>query len=74
MPPCRNICQRMGFVKYTIELFKQEGVHRLGKDLLKATRLIRNTNLEQCDYTVDNCLKKEQLHQILRELNWVDRL
>lgn len=68
--------QGMGFVKYTIELFKQEEVHRMGKDLsrrLKAAGLPRNANLEQYDYAVDNGLKKEQLHQ-LRELNWVDQL
>lgn len=68
--------QGMGFVKYTMELFKQEETHRMGKDLarrLKAAGLPRNANLEQYDYTVDNGLKKEQLHQI-RELNWVDQL
>lgn len=69
-------CQNMGFVEYTLTLFKQEEAHRMHKDLarrLKAAQLPRSANLDHYDYSVENGLGKKQLHQ-LRELNWVDQL
>ena len=64
----------LGFMDFTVSLFKSEAEHRHRNELrkkLKAAQLPRHHNLEDYDHTVENGLPKTRLNQ-LRELNWID--
>lgn len=67
--------EQLGFVKFTLELLKNEAEYRQHKDEAKRMRvagLPKSTNLEVYD-AEKNGLKKIRLVQ-LRELNWIDQL
>ena len=64
----------LGFLDYTLNLFKTEAEHRHRNELrkkLKAAQLPRNHKLDDYDHTVENGLPRVRLNQ-LRELNWID--
>jgi len=65
----------LGFLDFTISLFKTEAVHRHQNELrkrLKAAMLPKTHDLNGYDHTVENGLPKTRLNQ-LRELNWIDQ-
>lgn len=65
----------LGFMDFTVSLFKSEAEHRHRNELrkkLKAAQLPRHHNLEHYDHAVENGLPKTRLNQ-LRELNWIDQ-
>ena len=65
----------LGFVQYTLKLFKNEADYRQSRDEIRRTKaagLPRNNNLNLYQ-TGRNGLKSERLAQ-LRELNWIDQL
>lgn len=65
----------LGFMDFTISLFRSEAEHRHRNELrkkLKAAQLPRQHNLDDYDHTVENGLPKTRLNQ-LRELNWIDQ-
>lgn len=65
----------LGFMDFTLSLFKSEAEHRHRNELrkkLKAAQLPRHHHLEDYDHTVENGLPKTRLNQ-LRELNWIDQ-
>lgn len=65
----------LGFMDYTLNLFKSEAEHRHRNELrkkLKVAQLPRNYNLDDYDHTVENGLPKTRFNQ-LRELNWIDQ-
>jgi len=67
--------EQLGFVKFTLELLKNEAEYRQNKDEAKRMRvagLPKSANLEIYD-AEKNGLKKIRLVQ-LRELNWIDQL
>lgn len=67
--------KQLGFMDFTISLFKSEAEHRHGNELrkkLKAAQLPRSHDLNAYDHTVENGLPKTRLNQ-LRELNWIDQ-
>lgn len=65
----------LGFLDFTVSLFKTEAEHRHQNELrkrLKAARLPKTHDLNGYDHTVENGLSKTRLNQ-LRELNWIDQ-
>lgn len=65
----------LGFLDYTVSLFKTEAEHRYRNELrkkLKAAQLPRANDLNAYDHTVENGLPRTRLNQ-LRELNWIDQ-
>lgn len=65
----------VGFVDFTLNLFKSEAEHRHRNELrkkLKVAQLPRNHNLNEYDHAFENGLSKTRLNQ-LRELNWIDQ-
>lgn len=65
----------LGFMDYTLNLFKSEAEHRNRNELrkkLKVAQLPRNHNLDDYDHNVENGLPKTRFNQ-LRELNWIDQ-
>lgn len=67
--------ESLGFLDFTVSLFKTEADHRQQNELrkrLKAARLPKNHDLNGYDHTVENGLPKTRLNQ-LRELNWIDQ-
>ena len=67
--------QQLGFLEFTINLFKAEAEHRHHNELrrkLKAARLPKTHELDSYDHTTENGLSKMRLNQ-LRELNWIDQ-
>lgn len=65
----------LGFLDYTVSLFKTEADHRHQNELrkrAKAARLPKTHDLNSYDHTVENGLPKTRLNQ-LRELNWIDQ-
>ncbi len=65
----------LGFLDYTVSLFKTEADHRHQNELrkrLKAARLPKTHDLSSYDHTTENGLPKTRLNQ-LRELNWIDQ-
>ena len=67
--------KNLGFVDFTLTLFKTEAEHRHRNELrkkLKAAQLPRSHDLNAYDHTVENGLPKTRLNQ-LRELNWIDQ-
>jgi DNA replication protein DnaC len=65
----------IGFLDFTISLFKTEADHRHQNELrkrLKSAQLPKTHNLNAYDHTVENGLPKTRLNQ-LRELNWIDQ-
>lgn len=65
----------LGFLDYTVSLFKTEADHRHQNELRKrekAARLPKTHDLNSYDHTVENGLPKTRLNQ-LRELNWIDQ-
>jgi len=67
--------ESLGFLDFTVNLFKTEAEHRQQNELrkrLKAARLPRTHDLNGYDHTVENGLPKARLNQ-LRELNWIDQ-
>lgn len=65
----------LGFLDYTVSLFKTEAEHRHRNELrkkLKAAQLPRSNDLNAYDHTVENGLPRTRLNQ-LRELNWIDQ-
>jgi len=67
--------ESLGFMDFTVSLFKTEAEHRQQNELrkrLKAARLPKTHDLNGYDNTVENGLPKTRLNQ-LRELNWIDQ-
>jgi DNA replication protein DnaC len=65
----------LGFLDYTVSLFKTEADHRHLNELRKrqkAARLPKTHDLDTYDHTTENGLPKTRLNQ-LRELNWIDQ-
>lgn len=64
----------LGFLDYTVSLFKTEADHRHLNELKrqKAARLPKTHDLDTYDHTTENGLPKTRLNQ-LRELNWIDQ-
>lgn len=65
----------LGFIDYTLSLFKSEAEHRHRNELskkLKAAQLPRHHNLDEYNLAIENGLPKTRLKQ-LRELNWIDQ-
>jgi DNA replication protein DnaC len=65
----------LGFLDFTISMFKTEAEHRHQNELrkrLKAAMLPKTHDLNGYDHTVENGLPKTRLNQ-LRELNWIDQ-
>lgn len=65
----------LGFLDYTVSLFKTEADHRHQNELrkrAKAARLPKTHDLNSYDHTAENGLPKTRLNQ-LRELNWIDQ-
>lgn len=67
--------ESLGFLDFTVSLFKTEAEHRQQNELrkrLKVARLPKTHDLSGYDHTVENGLPKTRLNQ-LRELNWIDQ-
>jgi DNA replication protein DnaC len=65
----------LGFLDYTVSLFKTEADHRHQNELRKRQKvalLPKTHDLNSYDHTVENGLPKTRLNQ-LRELNWIDQ-
>lgn len=65
----------LGFLEFTISLFKAEADHRHRNEhrkRLKSAQLPKTHDLNTYDHTVENGLPKTRLNQ-LRELNWIDQ-
>lgn len=65
----------LGFLDFTMSLFKTEADHRHRNELrkrLKTAQLPRTHDLNTYDHTVENGLPKTRLNQ-LRELHWIDQ-
>ena len=66
----------IGYLEYTINLFKAEASHREYNDVqkrLKSARLPHFHDLGTYDYAFENGLSKARLNQ-LRELDWLDQI
>jgi DNA replication protein DnaC len=66
----------IGYIEYTLNLFKAESLHREYNDVqkrLKTARLPHFHDLESYDNTFENGLTKARLNQ-LRELDWLDQI
>lgn len=66
----------IGYLEYTVNLFKAEASHREYNDVqkrLKSARLPHFHDLKTYDYTFENGLSKARLNQ-LRELDWLDQI
>lgn len=65
----------LGFLDFTMSLFKTEADHRHRNELrkrLKTAQLPKTHNLNGYDHAVENGLPKTRLNQ-LRELHWIDQ-
>jgi DNA replication protein DnaC len=65
----------LGFLDYTISLFRAEADHRNRNELqkrFKTAQLPKTHNLNAYDHALENGLPKTRLNQ-LRELNWIDQ-
>jgi DNA replication protein DnaC len=66
----------IGYLEYTVNLFKAEASHREYNDIqkrLKSARLPHSHDLKTYDYSFENGLSKARLNQ-LRELDWLDQI
>lgn len=66
----------IGYLQYTVNLFKAEASHREYNDVqkrLKSARLPHSHDLKTYDYSFENGLSKARLNQ-LRELDWLDQV
>ena len=66
----------IGYLEYTVNLFKAEASHREYNDVqkrLKSARLPHSHDLKTYDYSFENGLSKARLNQ-LRELDWLDQI
>jgi len=66
----------IGYLEYTINLFKAEASHREYNDVqkrLKSARLPHFHDLKTYDYAFENGLSKARVNQ-LRELDWLDQI
>jgi DNA replication protein DnaC len=66
----------IGYLEYTVNLFKAEASHREYNDVqkrLKSARLPHFHDLKTYDYSFENGLSKARLNQ-LRELDWLDQI